>query len=100
MERSRTHLVVLVAELRRLTRRADRQRRQIEQGTEAWQRWSSTIDEELGVVTSMERAPVDIVTGLATKFRAILWRFRTDEDDILDDGVRRAYGVSVVILCP
>lgn len=86
MERSRTDLGMLDAELRRLTRRADRQRRQIEQGTEAWQRWSSTIDEGLGVVTSIERAPVDNLVGLATKFRAILWRIRTDEGVILDEG--------------
>ena len=82
-------LAVLDAELRRLTRRADRQRQQIKQGTEAWQRWSATIDEGLRIVGRIERAPITDMVRLTTKFRAILWRIHVDENVIMDEDVRR-----------
>ena len=55
-------LAALDAELRRVTRRADRQRRLIEQSTEAWQRGSATIDESLGVVGRIEHVPARDLT--------------------------------------
>ena len=88
--RAETDLVLLDAELRTRTRRADRQRRRINQGMQPWQRWSATIDEGLEVVERIDHAPVQDIEGLATKFRAILWRIRIDEDVIMDQGLRRA----------
>ena len=85
-----TDLADLETELRRLTRRADRQKRRIKLSTEAWQRWSATIQEGLGIVGRIERAPIRDMVGLTTKFRAILWRIQVDEDVILDEAVRRA----------
>ena len=52
--------------------------------------WSSTIDEGLDIVIRIDHAPALDVAGLATKFRAILWRIRVDENVIMDEAVRRA----------
>ena len=87
---SEADLVLLDAELRRLTRRADLRRRRMKQSTQAWQLWSSTIDEGLDIVRRIDDARAGDLAGLATKFRAILWRIRVDEDVIMDEAVRRA----------
>ena len=85
-------LIALDAELRRLTRRADRQRRQMKWRAAAWQRWSGTIDEGLALVDRIDHAPALDHGALAIKFQAILWRVRIDENVIMDEGVRRALG--------
>ena len=86
----KANLILLDTELRRLTRRADRQRGEMKQSTAAWQRWSATIDKGLNIVGRIETARARDVAGLATKFRAILWRIRVDEEVIMDEAVRRA----------
>lgn len=83
-------LTTLDTGLRRVARRADRQRRGMQQTPEAWQRWSATIDEGDALAARIETAPVDDLAGLAVKFRAVLWRIRTDEGIIMDEVLGRA----------
>jgi len=64
-------LLELDAELRRLTRRADRQQRRMRQSADAWQLWSSTIDDGLDIVGRIDDASALDVDALAIKFRAI-----------------------------
>ena len=94
MERPRpsvgADLSLLDIELRRLTRRASRQRQQMRLDTEAWRRWSATIDEGFNIIGRIDHAPARDLAGLSVKFRAILWRVRIDEDVIMDEAVRRA----------
>jgi len=70
-------LLQLDAELRRLTRRADRQQRRVKQSADAWQLWSSTIDEGLDIVSRIDGAHALDLDALAVKFRAILWRIQS-----------------------
>ena len=83
-------LLELDSELRRLTRRADRQQRRMRQSAGAWQLWSSTIDDGLDIVGRIDDASALDVDALAIKFRAIFWRMRVDEDLIMDETVTRA----------
>ena len=83
-------LADLDAELRRLTRRAGRQKQRMKRDTEAWRTWSSTIDEGLDLAGRIDRAPALDLAGLSIKFRAILWRIHVDEDVIMDEAIRRA----------
>ena len=59
-------LLELDAELRRLTRRADRQQRRMRQSADAWQLWSSTIDDGLDIVGRID----DALPSMSTRSRS------------------------------
>ena len=93
-----SELLALDAQLRRLRRRADRQRRRIGSSSAAWQAWSTTIDEALAVVDRIARTPAHGLPGLAVKVCATVWFLLDASDAVLDDeGARqlRALGREV-----
>ena len=94
-----SELLTLDAQLRRLRRRTDRQRRRIgSSGSAAWQAWSTTIDEALAVASRMARTPAHGLPGLAVKICATVWFLLDASDAVLDDeGARqlRALGREV-----
>lgn len=75
----------LSEQLARLQRRASRQKGSISRNSDAWQRWSGTIDEIATIVDQLAATPASDVENLATKFRAILWLIETNES-LLDSG--------------
>ena len=81
MERSSTPNPIqeLDQELGRLRRRAGRQKGRITASTEAWQQWSSTMDEALRVVAQLVTAATVDMEDLSVKFGAILWAIETNE---------------------
>ena len=90
-----SELLALDAQLRRLRRRADRQRRRIGSSSAAWQAWSTTIDEALGVVGRIARTPAHGLPGLAVKIYATVWFLLDASDAVLDDeGARQLRALS------
>jgi hypothetical protein len=76
-------------ELSRLRRRAARQRQSIETSSQAWQQWSSTMDEIASIIEQLVASPAPNVESIATKFHAILWLIEVNES-LLDTGdIRR-----------
>ncbi|MDO8358934.1 MAG: hypothetical protein Q7T08_02710 [Devosia sp.] len=93
-----SELLALDAQLRRLRRCADRQRRRIGSSSAAWQAWSTTIDEALAVVGCIARTPARGLPGLAVKVCATVWFLLDTSDAVLDaEGARqlRALGREV-----
>ena len=80
-----TRITELDAELLRLRRRAARQKRAIATRPDAWQRWSSTMEEVGRHIEQMFASPAPDVSSLAAKFYAILWQIETNES-LLDRG--------------
>ena len=76
-------LVALDVELRRLVRRARRQRRGAEGGPAQWQAWSGTTDEAFGLVDRIAGTPALGLDGIAVKIGALRW-FLEETDAILD----------------
>jgi hypothetical protein len=72
-------------ELTRLRRRAARQKRTIAADPEAWQRWSSSMDEIAVLTERLVASPAANIDSLAAKFRAILWLIEVN-DSLLDHG--------------
>jgi len=75
----------LVQQLARLRRRAARQQRQIGSSPEAWQKWSTTLDEIAGLTQRLVASPAPDLESLAAKFHAILWLIEVNES-LLDAG--------------
>ena len=73
-------LVALDVELRRLVRRARRQRRGAEGGPAQWQVWSGTTDEAFCLVDQITGTPALGLDGLSVKIGALRW-FRDPGDD-------------------
>jgi hypothetical protein len=87
-------LLALNDQFLRTKRRAARQKRRIGSDQQAWQRWSTTVDEAAQIVSRLASTPATSIEDLAIKFGAILWSIETN-DSLLDsgDGRRlRAFG--------
>jgi hypothetical protein len=82
---TQTRMTELEAELSRLRRRAARQRRAIGTRPDAWQTWSSTMDEIATLIDRMVASRALDAPSLAAKFDAILWQIETNES-LLDRG--------------
>ena len=78
-----TDLLALDIALRRLVRRASRQRRASESGPTQWRTFSRTIDDAFGVVDRIAGTPAHGLDGLAVKIGALRW-FLAETDAILD----------------
>lgn len=87
-------LTTLAAEFGRVTGRARQQKvaikRDVGAGSAAWQRWSASIDEALILAERIDACPVSDLEGLVVRFRALLWRIRSDEAVILDSAFSAA----------
>jgi hypothetical protein len=83
-----TGITELDAELSRLLRRAARQKRAIATGHDAWQRWSSTMEEIAKHTEKMAASPAPDISSLAAKYDAILWQIEIN-GSLLDRGDRR-----------
>jgi hypothetical protein len=83
--KSEIDIGALADELSRLRRRAARQKRSIASGPEAWQRWSGTMDEIVGLTQRLVASPAPDLDGLSAKFGAILWLIEVNES-LLDSG--------------
>ena len=75
----------LTQELARLRRRAARQKRKISSGSDAWQKWSATMDEIADLTHRLVARPANNLESLAAKFKAILWQIEVN-DSLLDTG--------------
>lgn len=75
----------LAQELARLRRRAARQKRNIRSGSDAWQRWSATMDEIAALTQRLVTRPADDLQSLQVKFDAILWLIEANQS-LLDRG--------------
>ena len=82
---TQTRMTELDAELSRLRRRAAKQKRAIGTHPDAWQTWSSTMDEIATLIDQMVASPAPDVSSLAAKFDAILWQIEINES-LLDQG--------------
>src|SRR5689334_18718050 len=70
-----------------LRRRATLQKRSIEDSAEAWQRWSSTIDEAMEIADTLSVSPARSIADLSIKFATLLKvlefnRSVVDKDDL------------------
>ena len=65
-------LVGLDVELRRLVRRARRQRRGTEGGPAQWQDWSGTTDEAFGLVDQIAGTPALGLDGISARCRRVI----------------------------
>ena len=84
-----TELSALDRQLGRLRRRAAQLRRGMQQGTDQWTAWSSTLDEAFGLVDRMMRVSADGSLGLSIKISAVVW-FLEETDAVLDaQGMRQ-----------
>ncbi|MEO8758846.1 MAG: hypothetical protein ABI398_13980 [Devosia sp.] len=84
-------LAALHAQLVRLDRRAQRQRRA---PNADWQSWSTTFDEALSLVDRIAKMPADGLDGLAIKIEAVVW-FLDSTDAVLDvKGLRQLRGLA------
>lgn len=82
----------LARELARLRRRAARQKHNITSGSDAWQRWSATMDEIATLTQRLLARPADDLGSLSAKFYAILWLMEVNQS-LLDRGdLRRLRG--------
>jgi hypothetical protein len=80
-----TRMTQLDAELSRLRRRAARQKRAIGTHPEAWQTWSSTMEQIATLIDRMVASPALDASSVAAKFDAILWQIEINEG-LLDRG--------------
>ena len=79
----------LARELARLPRRAARQKRKIESGSDSWQEWSATMEEIVSPIQRLVVRPADHLESLAAKFKAILWLIEVDESLLDNDDLGR-----------
>ena len=79
----------LAQELARLRRRATRQKRKISAGSDAWQKWSATMDEIAILAQRLAAGPANDLESLATKFEAILWLIEVNESLLDRSDLRR-----------
>jgi hypothetical protein len=82
---SGTKIAALSQDLARLRRRAARQKRSIGMSADAWQRWSTTMEEIGGLTQQLVASPAPDIASLAVKFRSILWLIEANES-LLDTG--------------
>jgi predicted phage tail protein len=85
MRDSGTAIEALSQDLSRLRRRAAQQKQNIETSADAWQRWSTTMDEITALTQRLVDFPAPDPASLADKFRAILWLIEVNES-LLDSG--------------
>ena len=78
-----TELSALDRQLGRLRRRAAQLRRRMQQGTDQWTAWSSTLDEAFGLVDRMTSTSARGLEGVAIKIGAVVW-FLEETDAVLD----------------
>ena len=88
-DNSGTNISEFSDKLARLRRRAARQKRAIAATSEAWQRWSSTMDEIAALTERVVTSPAANVDSLAIKFRAILWQIEINDRLLDGDDLRR-----------
>ena len=75
-------------QLRHAQQRGGRLRRRIDSDANAWQQWSTTIDETLTLVGQISRTPASNLYGVSVKLDALIWLL-THDDAILDAGAQR-----------
>jgi hypothetical protein len=90
----------IAQELARLQRRAVRQKRSITSGSDAWRKWSVTMDEIARLTQGLVVRPANDLESLAAKFEAILWLIEINQNLLDSQDLRRLrrFGRDLVLL--
>ena len=81
-------LVALGEQLHGAQRRVARLKRKAGSDAQAWQRWSTAIEDTLSLVSRIGRTPADDLHEVSVKLDAIIWLL-THDDGLLDAGAER-----------
>lgn len=97
---SETYIGALARELSHLQRRAARQKRNIGSSEEAWQRWSTTMDQIANPAQRVIAFPAPDLESLRVKFKALLWLIEANESllDHSDLHRLRRFGRELAVL--
>lgn len=81
-------LLALGEQLHRAHRQLARLRRSAGENAQAWQRWSTAIEDTLNLVSRISRTRAHSLRGVSIKLDALIWLLVHD-DGLLDAGAER-----------